>query len=202
LVAETLLIRIAVLADDRGHPLGVLHRQLQADRRAVVEDIHCIASEADRIDETTQHPGELVEAVGELSPWRSLGLAEPRKVRRDHAVAVRQQRDQVAKHMARGREAVQKQEDRCIGTPGFAVEDIDIADHHPLIVDGDCRLLRRVRGGSGKSGRDAGRRRAFGERRHDGPARDRGRWIGHGASLLATTYMLHIAGISIAKRPA
>ena len=53
-----------------------------------------------------------------------LGVAEAGQVRSDDVKAVAQQRNQVAEHVAGGREAVQEQELRRAGGDGFAIEDL------------------------------------------------------------------------------
>ena len=58
-----------------------------------------------------------------FSPWH-VGLTEARKVRRNHKKSVGEQRDQITKHVARGREAEQQQQFRCIVWPRSTKEDL------------------------------------------------------------------------------
>jgi hypothetical protein len=59
----------------------------------------------------------LVERVGKLAARRHVGLAEARQIGRDDVEAIGQQRDQIAEHVARAREAVQQQQLRRAGAP-------------------------------------------------------------------------------------
>ena len=98
-----------------GDPLRMTNGEPEARRRAVVENIDREAIEADDLGKTVDHAGDVVECVAEFFPRRHVGLAEPGKVRRDHVKSVGEQRDQVAEHVARAREAVQQQQLRRIG---------------------------------------------------------------------------------------
>ena len=162
--AEPLDIGVAVLGDDRGHPLGMRHRQAQAGRRAVVENIQGVAAQAERVGEAIDELGESVERIGELSARRGFRVAEAGEVGRDHAVAIGEPGDQVAEHVRRGRKAVQQEQDRRVGGPGRAIEDVDVAHSdrlvrnahgsiptfHELVADG---LRRFGRLGSRERGR-------------------------------------------------
>src|SRR6516225_5698655 len=64
-LAQTFLIRIAVLRDQRGDTLGPRHCQAEAHRRAVVEDIDRIAIQADSIRERLNDFGKMVKRVTE-----------------------------------------------------------------------------------------------------------------------------------------
>ena len=59
----------------------------------------------------------MVEGVGETVPRRHVGVAEARQIGGDEVKAVGEQRDQVAEHMAGGREAVEQQNRGRIGGP-------------------------------------------------------------------------------------
>jgi hypothetical protein len=78
-----------------------------------------------------------VERVVELVGAGGVGQAEAEVVRGDHVVAVGQQRDQVAEHERAGREAVQQQEDGCVGRACLAVE-------QGAAVDGCVAVIRHV----------------------------------------------------------
>ena len=61
-LAQPFLIGVAVLRDDRGDPVGMLHREPEAGRRAVVEDIDGVAIEADDFGEAVDRSRDPVEA--------------------------------------------------------------------------------------------------------------------------------------------
>src|SRR5262249_22819798 len=87
--AESFLIGIAVLRDDRGDSLRVARRQAEAHRCAVVEDIDRITSEPGDGCETVDDVGEVIKGVLELRPVGRSGEAEARQVGGDYTVVVR-----------------------------------------------------------------------------------------------------------------
>src|SRR5215813_10684363 len=105
-LAETFLVRVAVLRDDGRDPLGVADGKPEARGRAVVKNIKREAIEADDFRKPLDDAGDVVERVAEFIAWRHVRLTEAGKVGRDHVKSVSKKRDQVPKHMARAREAV------------------------------------------------------------------------------------------------
>ena len=103
----------------------MLHGEPEAGRRAIVEDIDGEAFEADHLGEAVDDVGDMVEGVGEVAPRRHVRLAEARQVGRDDVEAIGQERDEVAEHVARAREAVQQQQLRRVGGAGLAIEDLE-----------------------------------------------------------------------------
>ena len=132
-VAQPFLIGVAVLRDDRGDPLRMPHREPEAGRRAVVEDVEGEAVEADDLGEAVDRVREPVESVAAV---RHVGVAEARQIGRDDVEAVGQQRDQVAEHVARAREAVQQQQLRRIRRARLAIEDLEAVHVGGAIGDG------------------------------------------------------------------
>ena len=132
-VAQALLVGVAVLRDDRSDPVRMLDREPEAGRRAVVEHIDGVAVEADGLGEAVDCLRDLVERVRLGRPIR---IAEPREIRGDDMRAVGEARDEVAKHVARGREAVKQQEFRRVLRAGLAIEDVAAVDRGGPIVDG------------------------------------------------------------------
>jgi hypothetical protein len=80
--------------------------------------------------------GERVERVVELVGGRRVGEAEAEVVRGDHAVAVGEQRDQVAEHVRAGRKPVQQKENGRVSRSGLAVEERATLDGGVAVVDG------------------------------------------------------------------
>src|SRR5215813_11675925 len=107
-VTETLLVGVAVLRNDGGYPLRMADGEPETCWRAVVEDVHRKLIEAYDLGEAVDHAGNVLECVSEFFSRRHVGLAEPRKVRRDHKKFVGEQRDQITKHVTGTREAVQQ----------------------------------------------------------------------------------------------
>jgi hypothetical protein len=77
----------------------------------------------------------MLSNVSEFFSRRHVGLTEPRKVRRDHTKSVSEQRDQITKHVARAREAVEQQQLRCVGWSSLAIENIETIDIGRAISD-------------------------------------------------------------------
>src|SRR5215831_6890404 len=113
----------------------------EAGRRAVVEDVHRKLIEAYDLGEAVDHVGNVVECVSEFFSRRHVGSTEPRKVRRDHKKSVGEQRDQITKHVARAREAVQQQQLRCVGWPRFTIEDLETVDMAVRYLTGIMKTL-------------------------------------------------------------
>ena len=67
---------------------------------------------------------------------RRVGKTEPGKVRRDKMVIVRQLRNQIAKHMARGGKAVEQQQGGLLWITGHAIENLEAVNQYGLEVDG------------------------------------------------------------------
>ncbi len=102
---------------------------------AVVEHVHRKPVEADDLGEAVDHAGNVVERVFEPFSRRHVGLTEPGKIRCNHPEFVGEQRDQVTKHVARAREAVQQQQLRCVSRPRFTIEDLEAVDIGRSIPD-------------------------------------------------------------------
>src|SRR5262249_8026077 len=131
-VAQTLRIGVAVLRNDRSDPVRMLHGETEAYGSAVVEDVDRVAIEADHLGEAVDHLSHPVEAM--TASWH-LGISEARQVRSDEVEAIAQKRDQVPKHVAGGRKAMQQQELRRARRNGLAVEDLQAVHVHGAIVD-------------------------------------------------------------------
>lgn len=100
----------------------------ETGRRAIVEDVDREALQADHLGEAIDDICDMVEGVGEVAGGRHVRLAEPRQVRRDDMEAVRQERNEIAEHMSRTREAVQQEQRWRFGWAGLAIEDIQAVD--------------------------------------------------------------------------
>ena len=116
-LAQALLIGIAILRDDRRDPLRMLHRQAESRGRAVVEDIDREALKPITSVKRSITSARVIEGVVEL---RAAGMSDWPKPGRSGATSVksvRQQRNQIAKHMAGAREAMKQQELRRVLRP-------------------------------------------------------------------------------------
>src|SRR5262249_59034393 len=69
-VAQPLRIGVAILRDDRSDAPGASHREPEADRRAVVENIDREAIKSDDLGKAIDDAREVVERVAELVPRR------------------------------------------------------------------------------------------------------------------------------------
>jgi len=102
-------------------------------RRAVIERVEGIATEADDLREAVDRVCDPLEGV---LATRHIGVSEARQIGSHHVEAVGQERDQVAEHMAGGREAVQQQQLRGARRARLAVEDVAAVHIGGPIVDG------------------------------------------------------------------
>ena len=93
---------------------GCLTARRKFGGRAVVEHIDRVAVEADRLGEAVDRLRNLVERVRFV---RHIGIAEPRQIRRDDMETVGEQGNEVAEHVASGREAMQEQQLRTADAP-------------------------------------------------------------------------------------
>ena len=132
-------IGIAVLGDDGGDALGMLDRQAEADRRAIVEDVDREFIEAEHFGETADHIRDILEGVRELIPPRLLGHAEARKIGRHDMVTARELWDQLSEHMARDREAVKEEDDGSSGIARLTVKELEAVYIGGFEMDGHGR---------------------------------------------------------------
>src|SRR5262249_58959508 len=68
--AQPLLIRVAVLRDDRSDSLRVTRREAEADRCAIVEDVDGMTGEPSDRREPLDDVGEVIVGVAALRPAR------------------------------------------------------------------------------------------------------------------------------------
>ena len=126
----------------------MLDRKPEPGRRAIVEHVNGVAVEADGVGESIDRRRDLVERVRFV---RDFGVAEAREIGSDDMETVGEQRDEIAKHMAGGGEAVQQQQLRGARSARLAVEDVSAVDLGGPIVGGShgaFSFRMRKRGGS------------------------------------------------------
>jgi hypothetical protein len=78
----------------------------------------------------------MVEGVAELLARRHVRLAKAGQVGRDNVEVFAQQRNQVAEHVSRAREAMQQKQLGFIGRTCFAIKDLQAVDVGVAIADG------------------------------------------------------------------
>src|SRR5215469_10459043 len=110
-LAEAFFVGVAVLRNDGGDAVGMGEGETESDGCAVVEDIDGVTAEAEGFGEAVDDLGKVIEGVAELLAVRSVGETEAGKVGSEDVVALGERRDQVAKHVGRGREPVEQQDD-------------------------------------------------------------------------------------------
>jgi hypothetical protein len=101
------------------------HREPKPDRGSIVKDVHYKLIQTDKVRETLDHVGDFCKAVRKSIARRHVGLAEPREIRCHDTELLREERNEVAKHVAGGRKSVQEEDGRRVPLSGFAVEDIE-----------------------------------------------------------------------------
>src|SRR5262249_15979585 len=92
-VAESLLISISVLRDDRGNTFRMAERKSEARRCPVIKYINAVPLEPNTFRQPLNDACEIVEGVGELAARRHTGLAKAWKIRSDHVKSIGQQRN-------------------------------------------------------------------------------------------------------------
>jgi len=108
-VAQPLFIRIAVLRHDRRHSLQALHRHAKTRGRAIIENVHGVLREAQRIGKRQHRLCERIEGVLIAALLRNRREAEAGKIGRDDAVFIGKARNQLPVLKRRRREPVQQQ---------------------------------------------------------------------------------------------
>jgi hypothetical protein len=71
--------------------------------------------------------GEVIEGVIELVDWWCRAVTITRVVGSDDVVAIGESRHKVAKHLRRGREAVQQEQRRIFPRASLAIEDVQLS---------------------------------------------------------------------------
>jgi hypothetical protein len=121
-VAQPFGVRVAVLGDDRGDAFGMPGGDPEPDRRAVVEHVQREAVEAEHFRQAIDGVGDVLERVVEVTSGGHVRLAEAGQVGSNEVKPVGEQRDQLAEHVARGRETVQEHQRGCVPCSGLPVE--------------------------------------------------------------------------------
>src|ERR1700678_2761607 len=101
------------------------HGQTKAGWRSVVEDINCIAVEAECLGEGVRGARQCVEGIRVFSFLRDFCESKTRQVWCDHAKLVCQAWDEFAEHKGRGRESMQQEHHRRARVACRTVEDFD-----------------------------------------------------------------------------
>ena len=119
---------VPVLGNEGRDALGMVQCETEPDRSAVVEDINREFLQVDDIRELSDDLGQMVKRVGKAFVVRRVGKAEAGQIGRDHMVLPGQLRNKVAKHVRRGRKAMQQENGRCIFRAGLTVKDLVAVD--------------------------------------------------------------------------
>src|SRR5262245_62041470 len=104
------------------------HREAEASRRAIIEDIDGEAVKPDHLSEAVNSRRDVVEGVAELGPFRHVRLAKSGQIGRNHTKSVGELRNKMAEHVAGSWKAVQQKECRSVRATGLPVEDFDAVD--------------------------------------------------------------------------
>src|SRR5690242_8491179 len=140
--AETLFISVSILGDDRADAFGLRQRQPQPHRCAIIEDIDCKALQTDCLREISDDSGQVLKRVAKAFAVGSIRETKTGKVGRDNMVAIGEGRNQVAKHVGRGWETVQKKNGWSIWSPRFTIENLVAVNDGMFVTDHLCLLLR------------------------------------------------------------
>src|SRR5258707_12472750 len=134
-VTQALFISVAIRRDDGSDPFGMRKREPKSHWCTVIEDVDCKAIQANCLRKISHYFGQVLKGVPKTLPVGGIGEAKTREVSRDNVVAIAEGRNQVAKHMRRGREAV-KQENRWFASrPRSAIETIVAVSDGTFVPD-------------------------------------------------------------------
>jgi hypothetical protein len=107
--------------------------ETKPDRSSVVEDVDRVSINADGLREPVDDLGQILKTVAELFAVGRVGKAEARKIGCHQMVTVSQGRNEIAKHVRRGRKTMQQQNRRTIFGACFAIEDPGAVDDGLLV---------------------------------------------------------------------
>src|SRR5262249_37488682 len=134
-LAESLLVGVAVLDDQRLDRLRMPRRDPEPDRSAVVVHVEAEPLELQRIDQQrVDDLAEVVEGVGEFGRGRPRAVAEADQIGRDDPEPVGEPWDQIAKHVRRRREPVQQYDGWRVARAEIAVEDVEATNGFELVL--------------------------------------------------------------------
>ena len=131
-LAETLVVSIAVLRNDRFNSLWSFKGETQEGRRAIVKDIDCKAGDLQRVEPLTNSRGNVCERV-RVVVWDGCET-ESGKVGSVHVVRVGQPWNQVTVLGRRAWKAVEEDESWLRGGSGFHVVDGDAVGDFDVFV--------------------------------------------------------------------
>src|SRR5262249_5293559 len=126
---------IAILGNDGGNAGRMSRGDPKSGRGTVVEDIQRKLVEADRLGEPFDHRSDVVERVLEAAARWHIGLAEAWQIRSDDVKALRQQRNQVAEHVARTGKSMQQEQFRRRCRSGCPIENLETVHYGRAIRD-------------------------------------------------------------------
>src|SRR5579871_1307741 len=126
----------------------MLHGQTEPGRRTVVENIDSVTVKPDDIGEAVDRLGYRIEGVAAtgLGTIGHIGFSEAGEIGRDDMEAIAQERDEVAEHVTRAREAMEQQKLGSADRARLTIEDIEAVDVSGAIFDDghvDSPLLQR-----------------------------------------------------------
>src|SRR5262249_55331746 len=134
---QSLVVGVAVLHDESADAFWVLERKTPTDGGTVVHDVHSEAFDAQLSEQAVDQFAVAVEGIGECGAVGHIALPETWIVGRDHVIAVRKLRNEIAEHMRGSRETVQKQHDRRVLRTCLAIENFDAVDRAGTIARDD-----------------------------------------------------------------
>src|SRR5580698_4731128 len=135
-VAQSLLIRITVLRNDRGDPLRMPRSQSKTGGSPVIKYIDCEAVEPDGFGKSVDDARDVVEGIFELTGGWHIGLTETGEVRRYDVEAIGQQWNQIPEHVTGAREAMEQQQLGRVGRAALSIKDLQRVDFNGTIFNG------------------------------------------------------------------
>src|SRR5207247_2531491 len=98
---EALTVGIAILADNGLDPLRMFDGQTKSHGSSIILDIETEAFELECIEGLFHDLFQMIEGIGEMLDTRTIAIAIPRIIWRNHMKVLAENGKQVAKHMGR-----------------------------------------------------------------------------------------------------
>ncbi len=137
-LAEAVDVGVTVLRNDRRYALGKAKRHAKAGGCAVIKDVNRELLQSELVDKIAHHFGHIREGILEDAMCGRVGKTKTGKVGGDDVKVLRQLRDQITEHVARGGKAVQKENGRLLWITDFPVENLESIHGHGFEGDVCC----------------------------------------------------------------
>jgi hypothetical protein len=110
--------------------------QTKSYRGSVILDIDTEALDIERVEDAFHDLFQVIEGIGEMLDTRTITIAIPRIIGRDHMKVLGENWKKVPKHMGRRRKPVQQYERLRMLFSCLTIKHLNVIDHHGSVRDG------------------------------------------------------------------